>query len=148
MQNTNFALWQDGSWTESVRLWPIGKDVPTVANLTQNGWETRLPLLTGTADGKAGKLSIIKTGVALSRKSILIKAYGENPDGGGAIIRLWKQAGISGKCIVNLGTGKTVKAVIPIDHRGNIKGKRIVVSNGVFSFYLGKYAPASFLLVY
>jgi hypothetical protein len=40
-----------------------------------------------------------------------------------------------------------VKAVIPIDLRGNITGKKILVNNGSFSFYLRKYAPASFLLV-
>lgn len=148
MWNTNFALWQDGSWTEKVRLWPIGKGAETVADLAQNGWETRLPLLTGVADGKAENLPTAKTGITISRTGVLVTAYGDNPDGDGIILRLWEQAGISGKCTVNLGKGNNVKAVIPIDLRGNIKDKKIAVSNGVFSFNLGKYAPASFLLVY
>lgn len=148
MWNTNFALWQEGSWSERVRIWPISKDTHTVANLTQYGWETRLPLLTGVAEGKAGNLPAAKTGIAISRSGVLVTAYGDNPDGDGIILRLWENSGISGKCTVNLGTGNKVKAVIPIDLRGNIKDKKIAVNNGVFSFILGKYAPASFLLVY
>ena len=148
MWNTNFALWQQGSWSESVRVWPIDKGTQTVANLTQYGWETRLPLLTGVADGAAGKLPVQKSGIAVSRPGILITAFGENPDGDGTILRLWEQAGITGNCTVKLGTGTKVKAVLPVDLRGSVAGKKIAVSNGTFSLHLDKYAPASFLLVY
>jgi len=147
MWNTNFALWQDGSWTESVRLWPIAQGAHTNANLSEKGWETRLPLLTGVADGAAGKLPMVKTGIAISRPNVLITAYGDNPDGDGTILRLWEQAGVAGNCTVKLGLGNTVKAVIPIDLRGNKKDNKIAVNNGQFTFNLGKYAPASFLLV-
>jgi hypothetical protein len=104
--------------------------------------------LTGIAEGAAGNLLVTKTGISVSRTGILITAFGENPDGDGTILRLWEQAGISGNCAVKLGLGNSVKAVIPIDLRGNIIGKKISVNKGTFSFYLGKYAPASFLLVY
>src|SRR6185437_9054618 len=148
MWNTNYPLWQDGSWTERVRIWPVGKGSQTIPNLTQYGWETRLPLLTGMAGGNPGNLPTTKTGISVSRVGILITAFGKNPDGDGTILRLWEQAGISGSCTVKLGMGNSVKAVIPIDLRGNAIGKKIFVDKGAFSFHLGKYAPASFLLVY
>ena len=148
MWNTNYPLWQDGSWTERVRIWPVGKGSQTIPNLTQYGWETRLPLLTGVAGGNPGNLPATKTGIYVSRVGILITAFGKNPDGDGTILRLWEQAGISGSCTVKLGIGNSVKAVIPIDLRGNATGKKILVNKGTFSFYLRKYAPASFLLVY
>ena len=148
MWNTNYPLWQDGSWTESVRIWPINKGSQTIANLNQYGWETRLPLLTGIAEANPGNLPVTKTGLSVSRAGVLVTAYGKNPDGDGTILRLWEQSGVSGNCTVKLGLGNHVKAVVPIDLRGNITGKKISVNKGAFSFYLGKYAPASFLLVY
>jgi hypothetical protein len=148
MWNTNFALWQNGSWTEKVRIWPVAQHTQTVANLSQYGWETRLPLLTGVADGAAGKLPADKIGMAVSRAGVLVTAYGKNPDGEGTILRLWEQAGITGNCTVQLGNSSKVKAAQPIDLRGNKTGKAITVKNGAFTFNLGKYAPASFLLVF
>ncbi|HVI48250.1 MAG TPA: hypothetical protein VM802_25505 [Chitinophaga sp.] len=148
MWNTNYALWQDGSWSESVRVWPLNKGSHTTDNLVQNAWEARLPLLTAVADGEAGKMPVSKSGITTSRKGVLITAYGENPDGEGTILRLWEQAGNGGECIVNLGQESKVKAVVPIDLRGTPAGKRIQVNKGIFSFKLNKYAPASFLLAY
>jgi hypothetical protein len=107
-----------------------------------------LPLLTGVADGAPGKLPEKKNGISVSRGGVLITAYGENPDGDGTILRLWEQAGVSGICTVKLADGSKVKAVQPTDLRGNKTGKKIIVKNGAFDFYLGKYSPASFLLVY
>jgi hypothetical protein len=148
MWNTNFPLWQDGSWSEKVRIWPVDKHTETVSQLVQRSWEARLPLLTGVAEGEAGKLPEKKNGISVSGTSVLITAFGENPDGDGTILRLWEQAGISGKCTVNFNTEIKVKAVLPIDLRGNKTGKKIAVKNGAFTFNLGKYSPASFLLVY
>ncbi len=148
MWNTNYPLWQDGSWTERVRIWPVGKGSQTIRNLSQYGWETRLPLLTGVAEGNPGNLPATKTGISVSRVGVLITAFGKNSDGRGIILRLWEQVGVSESCTVKLGTGNSVKAVIPIDLRGKIIGKKILVNQGTFSFYLRKYAPASFLLVY
>ncbi|TWF39995.1 glycosyl hydrolase family 38 [Chitinophaga polysaccharea] len=148
MWNTNFRLWQDGSWSESVRIWPVDKGASTVPNLVQHSWETRLPLLTGVAEGEAGKLPAKQSGIAVSRTGILVTAFGENPDGNGTILRLWEQAGISGNCKVKFNSPKTIKSVIPIDLRGNKTGPAMAVKNGAFDFHLGKYSPASFQLVY
>ncbi|NLU90636.1 DUF5054 domain-containing protein [Chitinophaga sp. Ak27] len=148
MWNTNFRLWQDGSWSERVRVWPVNPGSSVTDNLSQNAWEARLPLLTAVADGEAGNMPASKSGLALSRKGVLVTAYGDNPDGEGTILRLWEDAGAAGECTVNLGKDSGVKAVIPIDLHGTSAGKRINVNNGMFSFKLNKYAPASFLLAY
>jgi alpha-mannosidase len=148
MWNTNFPLWQSGSWTESVRIWPVDKGTPTLPNLVQYSWENRLPLLTGVADGAPGKLPARQQGIAVSKTGVLITAYGENPDGDGTILRLWEQAGISGACTVKFNEEKKIKAVLPIDLRGRKTGPPMAVKNGAFNFNLGKYAPASFRLIY
>ncbi len=148
MWNTNFPLWQDGSWSERVRVWPVPKGSQPVSNLVQNAWEARLPLLTGVAEGEAGKLPAARAGISISRKNVLITAFGDNPYGKGTILRLWEQAGVSGKCTVQFTTGINVKAVVPIDLRGTAIGKKITVTNNAFSFNLDKYTPASFLLIY
>ncbi|WP_079467519.1 DUF5054 domain-containing protein [Chitinophaga ginsengisegetis] len=148
MWNTNYALWQDGSWSERVRVWSLSKNSNAIHNLAQNAWEARLPLLTAIADGEAGKMPASKSGVSISGKGLLVTAYGDNPDGEGTILRLWEQAGIEGGRIVNLGKESNVKAVVPIDLRGTPLGESIKVNKGAFSFKLNKYAPASFLLVY
>lgn len=147
MWNTNFPLWQDGSWSESVRIWPLDKGTPTIPNLIQYSWETRVPLLTGIATGGSGKLPAKQEGITISRTGVLVTAFGENPDGKGSILRLWEQAGISGNCKVTLHHLASVKAVIPIDLRGNKTGAAIAVKNGAFNFHLSKYTPASFLLI-
>ncbi|PSL45656.1 glycosyl hydrolase family 38 [Chitinophaga niastensis] len=148
MWNTNFPLWQEGSWSERVRIWAIDTHTPTVPNLIQKSWEARVPLLTGIAAGTAGKLPAKNTGISISRTGVLVTAFGENPDGDGTILRLWEQSGISGNCTVRFSEESNAKAVQPIDLRGNLIGKRIVVKNKAFTVNLKKYAPASFLLVF
>lgn len=148
MWNTNFPLWQDGSWSERVRIWSIDAHTPAVPDLIQNSWEARVPLLTGIAEGEAGKLKAMNTGISISRTGVLITAFGENPDGEGTILRLWEQSGISGNCTVSFPEKCNAKAVQPVDLRGNPIGKRISVKNNRFIVDLKKYAPASFLLVF
>lgn len=148
MWNTNFPLWQDGSWSERVRIWPVDPHTPTVPDLIQTSWEARVPLLTGIAAGDPGKLNAKNTGITTSRSGILVTAFGENPDGPGTILRLWEQAGISGNCTISFSGKSQAKAVQPIDLRGTPVGNRISVKNNAFTVNLKKYAPASFLLIF
>ncbi|MNK70301.1 hypothetical protein D3C87_897180 [compost metagenome] len=145
MWNTNFALWQGGSWTENVRVWPIGKGSETVSNLVKNGWETRLPLLTGLADGAPGKLPLNKSGIAVSEPGVLITAFGENPDGKGTVLRLWEQAGKSGALTLTL-PGKQYAKAVPVNLRGEVVGKAISIANGKFKCNIKAFGPASFIL--
>ena len=145
MWNTNFALWQQGSWSERVRIWPVDKGTQTVANLTQYGWETRLPLLTGVAEGKAGKLPINKTGITVSAAGVLITAFGKNPDGDGTILRLWEQAGNSGSCTITLPTGHPYKTARFCNLRGESLSKEFTIKNTI-DVNIRAFAPVSILL--
>ena len=146
MWNTNFPLWQDGSWSEKMRIWPVDKHTQTVSNLVQHSWEARLPLLTGVAEGEPGKLPEKKNGISVSGTGVLITAFGENPDGGGTILRLWEQAGISGNVTVRLPKGSTYTKATPVNLRGEVTGKQVPVSHDKLKFFLNAFAPASFVL--
>ncbi|MDB5132974.1 MAG: hypothetical protein JWR02_2723 [Mucilaginibacter sp.] len=146
MWNTNFALWQDGSWSERVRIWPINKHTATAPDLIQKSWEARVPMLTGTAEGVAGKLPAKNIGICISRAGVLVTAFGENPDGKGTVLRLWEQGGISGNITVRLPKGSTYTEAIPVTLRGEISGKPINIRDGKLIFLLKAYAPASFIL--
>lgn len=146
MWNTNFPLWQEGTWSERVRIWAVDKNTSTVPNLIQNSWEARLPLLVGTANGEAGKLLSKMDGLSVSRSSVLVTTFGENPDGNGVILRLWEQGGISGKVSIKLPKGSTYLKATPVNLRGEVTGKPISISNGVISYLIPAYAPASFVL--
>lgn len=146
MWNTNFPLWQEGSWSESVRIWPIDKNTETVANLTEKSWEARLPLLTGVSDGGAGKLAAKQEGISVSRKGVLVTAFGENPDGKGTVLRLWEQSGVSDNISVKLPKGSIYTKATPVNLRGEVIGKPINIIAGKLSFRLKAFAPASFIL--
>jgi alpha-mannosidase len=146
MWNTNFPLWQEGSWTERVRIWSKPKNEQTVANLTKKSWEARLPLLVGEAEGEAGKLKAKNQGLSISREGVLVTAFGANPDGNGTVLRLWEQAGISGDCTVELPEGANYTEAIPVNLRGEKTGKAIIIRRGKFNFNLSAYSPASFIL--
>ncbi len=146
MWNTNFPLWQSGSWSEKVRIWGLGKHSNTMQNLADGGWDARLPLLTGFAEGQGGTLPLQKSGLSTSRRGALVTAFGENPDGQGVIFRLWEQAGQSGAITVSLPAKSGFTSATPVNLRGKATGPKIAVSRDKFSFSLGAYAPASFVL--
>ena len=58
--DTNFPLWQDGSWNSRVRLWVVrGGDAEK--NIITPSWEARLPLIAAYANGPRGKLPVEKS---------------------------------------------------------------------------------------
>jgi hypothetical protein len=141
---TNFRLWNSGTWTSRVRLWPVfGGDV--AANLTTPSDEARSPLLAEIVDRPAGKLPARRAGLSLSRTGVQITAFGSNPDGDGLILRLWEQAGKSGDVEVELPAGLRVDSVQPVDLRGRPAGTAIPVKSGRFTARIHAFAPASFL---
>ena len=95
------------------------------------------------ADGAPGALPPSRRGLELSRKGILVTAYGTNPDGPGTVLRLWEQAGQSGTVKVRLPEGTTVKQAQPVDLRGRPIGKPLPVRNGAFKVPVGAFAPVS-----
>ena len=87
-----------------------------------------------------------RRGLELSRKGILVTAFGSNPDGPGTVLRLWEQAGKSGTVKVRLPEGMNLKQAQPVDLRGRPLGKPISVRNGSFKVQVGAFAPVSFAL--
>ena len=146
--NTNFPLWQDGSWSERVRVWPIVAEAGAAESLAVNSWEARTPLLAAVTDGPAGELPPSRPGLTVSRRGALATAFGADPDGNpGTLLRVWDQIGISGDVVVALPGGMKCTAAQPMNLRGEKTGAALKIEGGKFAFRLGAYAPASFLLL-
>lgn len=143
--NTNFTSFWSGNLQAEVRLWANAKGADDEEGLITPAWETRLPLQVGIAQCGAGKLPITSEGVKVSRKGVLVTAYGENPDGDGKLIRVWENGGKSGVCEVSLPT-KCDGVAQPVNLRGVPEGAPVKIVNGSFSFDLGAFSPASFLI--
>jgi len=145
--NTNFPEWIDGTWNSRIVFWPL-RDVNTAEELTVKSWEARLPLLAATADGKGTTLPSEQAGLEVSRKGVLVTAFGADPDrvNKGTLLRVWEQAGVSGILTVKLPEGMKVSKATPVDLRGEKISKTNRVLSGKLKFELGAYAPASFIL--
>ncbi len=143
---TNFRYWNEGTWTSRVRLWTNDRANAERALITPS-LEARYPLLAAVADGPAGKLPTARSGLELSRKGVLVTAFGANPDGAGTVLRLWEYAGGSGQCRVQLPAGMNATSVQPVDLRGCPAGKPIAIKQGAFAADLKAFAPTSFVIV-
>jgi hypothetical protein len=143
MWSTNFRLWKSGTWSARVRVWPVAI-ADTEAALVTPSWEIRQPLLAAAADGPAGQLPASHAGLTVSRKGVLVTAFGANPDGDGTLLRVWEQAGVSGELAITLPAG--FATATPVNLRGERTGSPIGITNHTLSIPLGKYAPASFIL--
>jgi len=137
MWNTNFPLWQDGSWTERVRFWPT-------TDLVVPAWDARVPLLAATADGPAGKLPKTQGGLSVSRPGVLVTAFGQNPDGPNTLLRVWNQTGEIGELVVTI--PGSFQSATPVNLRGEKTGEPKAIKSGRLTFHLPAYAPASFTL--
>jgi hypothetical protein len=143
---TNFKQWIEGSWSSRVRIWALPDGASAAPDLITRGWDARTPCLAGVADGAAGSLPAIGRGIELSRDAILITAFGANPDGNGVVLRLWEQAGVSGKVTVRLPPGMKASRITRVNLRGESIGKPEPAGPDGFETDLGAFAPAGFLL--
>ena len=87
----------------------------------------------------------VQAGIELSRKGVLVTAFGPNPDGEGDLLRLWEQSGEAGVCAVRLPGPLCNAALQPCDLRGRPQGKPILPRDGRHEIPLAPFAPASFL---
>jgi alpha-mannosidase len=142
---TNFRMWNEGTWTARVRVWSFEKYDPEASLITPS-WEARVPLVAVVADGAGGTLPGAQEGVQLSRRGVLVDAFGANPDGEWTLLRLWEQTGKGGPCRVTLPKGMPVTVAKPCDLRGSPLGAAIAVRDGAFEAALEPFAPASYLL--
>jgi len=145
MWNTNFPLWIDGSWRSRVRLWTLAPG-SSAWDMTGPAWEARTDCPVAVADGKAGKLPAAQSGVETDRKGVLVTAFGQNADGDGTLLRVWEQSGVSSDLTITLPTGAKFATATPVNLRAEKKGEPIPVKGGTFTFKLGAYAPASFIM--
>ncbi len=143
--DTNFPLWQDGSWNSRVRLWVVrGGD--TEKNLITPAWEARAPLLAAFSDGSRGSLPVTKAGLQLSRRGVLATNFGPDPYSAKTLLRVWEQAGNSGSLTVRLPADFQAARAVPVNLRGEPAGAPVKITGGKFTFKLGAFAPASFQL--
>jgi hypothetical protein len=143
---TNFQQWIGGSWTSRVRIWSVaGKGAE--ADLITPAWEARNPCQAGFFDGPAGKLPPVQAGLELSRKGVLVTAFGPNPDGEGILLRLWEQAGQDGPCKVTLPEGLRGHKARLCGLRGRTIEGTITSRDGQLEVPLTHFAPTSVLLV-
>ena len=143
--DTNFPLWQDGSWNSRVRLWVV-RGADAEQNIITPSWEARLPLIAAYENGPRGKLPVAKTGLKLSRRGVLVTLFGPDPYSDKTLLRVWEQAGNSGALTVTLPADFAATRAWPVNLRGEPAGDAVKLRNGGFSFKLGAFAPASFRL--
>lgn len=148
MWNTNFPLWQEGTWGERVRIWPH-------ANLARTAWEARVPLLAASVPAlqpstvsrqSVPSLPARNGGLRVSRPGVLVTAFGANPFGSGTLLRIWDQTGSTGIVTVGLPRGMKVSRATPVNLRGEAVGGTFRVRNGRFDLRLRRLAPATFVL--
>lgn len=143
---TNFREWTDEPIDCTVRIWSVeGKG--TQSDLITPAWEARSPCQAAFFDGPAGKLPPVQSGLELSRKGVLVTAFGPNPDGEGILLRLWEQAGQDGPCKVTLPEGLRGHKARPCDLRGRPIEGTLANRDGQLEVPLTHFAPTSILLV-
>ncbi|MCX6343440.1 MAG: hypothetical protein NT018_00025 [Armatimonadetes bacterium] len=142
----NYQQWVEGSWRSRVRVWSVQGD-KNEANLITPSWEARSRCLAFIADGPAGTLPPEQSGVEISRKGVLVTAFGDDPDGNtGTLLRIWDHSGIAGEISIKLPIGCKFTKALPVTLRGEPKGAAIPVKNNELRCELGAYAPCSFIL--
>ena len=142
---TNYRFWNEGKWTYRFRIWSFDK-YDAAKELITPSLEMRYPVQTASVNTRRGKLPTKQEGLNVSRPGVMVTAFGANPDGEGTLLRVWEQAGVSGKVTVKLPEGLKLKKATPVNLRGEKIGKTVSIKSDKLKFELGKFAPASFIL--
>lgn len=143
--DTNFPLWQEGSWSSRIRVWVVRGSGPET-NLIEPSWEARAPLLGAYADGAGGKLPATNAGLGVSRAGTIVTYFGPDTDMDKPLLRLWELAGNGGLRTVTLPPGLKAATAVPVDLRGVRQGQALRIKNGSFKCKVSAFAPASFIL--
>ena len=140
--NTNFRLWNEGSWKQTVRIWTFEKYDPETS-LIRPALEARFPMVgcSAAVSKRRGKLPTKAAGLELSRHDVLVTSFGIDPRTEKLMLRLWEQAGKDGPCTITLPEGLNVSAAQPCDLRGRPLGESILVEGGVIQVDIGHNAP-------
>ncbi len=143
---TNFTEWIEGSFSSKIYIWSYNKYNVQESFITPSE-ETRVPLKAVFYDGAKGAIPTLQKGITLSRKGILITAFGENRDGEGIILRLWEKVGEKGQCKITLPNGSKFNRAYLCNLRGEIiDNTRIRIVNNTFEIKINAYQPISLIL--
>jgi hypothetical protein len=143
--STNFTEWIEGSWNVRMLLWSIDKYDPEQSLVTPDQ-EAKVPLIGVLSDAENGKLSQTASGVKLSKKGVLVTAYGPNIDGAGTILRLWEQTGNNGEVVITLPEKSNYKQAVLCNLRGVSTRIQIPIQNNTLKVNLKANAPLSIIL--
>lgn len=145
--NTNYRYWYSGSWSSRVRIWSFDGHTLKQDQMAVPALEARNPLEAAMPQNPVGKLPAWQKGITLSRKGIMVTAYGKDNDGNkGTLLRIWEQAGNAGPVTITLPLGGRFSKATPVNLRGQMNGKPISILNGKFSCSIKAFGPASFIL--
>ncbi len=145
--NTNYRYWYPGTWSSRVRIWTITKGTPKDQVIATPALEARNPLQARTLEPSNGSLPSEQSGLTVSRKGVTVTAFGADPNGNhGTLLRVWEQAGVSGKLKVTLPKGINALKAQPVNLRGEKTGQPVKIVSDSFEFDLHAYAPQSYIL--
>ncbi len=146
--NTNFRLWNEGSWKQTVRLWTFEKYDPE-SSLIRPALEARFPMVGYPArqSKKRGKLPTKAAGLELSRHDVLVTSFGLDPTSKKLMLRLWEQAGKDEPCTITFPAGLGVSAAQPCDLRGRPQGDLLAVEGNCLTVEIGHNAPLNLELI-
>jgi len=140
--NTNFRLWNGGTWTSRVRLWSFDR-YDNCQGLIAPAWEARNGLLACESGESGGKLPPTKSGVSVSRPGIALTSFGPAADSTGRILRLWEMAGAAGDVEIVLPEQVNGGSLRLVNLRGEPTGKSVAVQAGTARVPLPGFAPLS-----
>ncbi|MHB8898743.1 MAG: hypothetical protein ACYC6Y_08355, partial [Thermoguttaceae bacterium] len=146
--NTNFRLWNEGSWRQTVRLWTFDNYDPE-SSLIRQALEARFTLAASetSGSGSRGGQPAEATGLELSRRDVLVTSFGIDPQTQKRMLRLWEQAGKDGPCVITLPPGLGVSSAQPCDLRNRPLGDPIAVRDGRFQVEIRHNAPLNLDLI-
>lgn len=145
--NTNYRYWYPGTWSSRVRIWTFDSHTQKDEKMTVPALEARYPLQVVTPENSNNRLPAEQSGISLSRKGVLVTAFGEDPDGNkGTLLRLWEMTGTSGEITISLPGHQHFTKAKPVTLRGEASGKAIAIVNGKFRYALKGFGPASFII--
>jgi hypothetical protein len=143
---TNFTEWIEGSLSSKIYIWSYDSYHPEAGFITPSE-ETRVPLKGVFYDGPQGAGPLSDSGITLSRKGILVTALKHLPEGEGMVLRLWEQAGQSGRCKITLPEGSNLKTAYRCNLRDDLtEGEGIDISNHTFEVEIQANQPVSLIL--
>lgn len=146
MWNTNFRYWYEGDWSSRIRVWSVSPSDGNDKGLIIPALEARMPMQAVRGTGSGGKMAGREQGVKVSRKGVIVTAFGRNSLTDQLVLRLWNMTGQGESVTVELPGKMNISRACPINLRGEREGDPIPVHNGKFGMQVKGFSPAGFAL--